>query len=74
MQFAYVDEFSHGAVGLAGVKLNRPFEAYGFGYEMWELAYGQYAHDNLPMNGVLCRARHNLCPAAILPDKSHPDR
>ena len=34
MQFAYVDEFSHGAVGLAGVKLNRPFEAYGFGYEM----------------------------------------
>ena len=42
MQFAYVDEFSHGAVGLAGVKLNRPFEAYGFGYEMWELAYGEF--------------------------------
>ena len=42
MQFAYVNEFSHGAVGLAGVKLNRPFEAYGFGYEMWELAYGKF--------------------------------
>ena len=42
MQFAYVDEFSHGAVRFAGVKLNRSFEAYGFGYEMRELAYGKF--------------------------------
>ena len=42
MQFAHVNEFSHGAVGLAGVKLNGAFEAYGFGYEMWELAYGKF--------------------------------
>ena len=42
MQFAYVNEFSHGAVGLAGVKLNGAFEAYGFGYELGELAYAEF--------------------------------
>ena len=34
MEFRYINEFAHGAVGLGGIKFNIPLEAYNFYYKL----------------------------------------
>jgi len=41
MEFRHIDEFAHGAIRLAGIKLNSSLKAYGLDNEPRELTDGQ---------------------------------